>query len=121
MTGLGRHLRKHAGSAQAQAEKSTALTKATCDATRLHYCRRCGFTPQYKGLAELHDKYKGKGFEVSLKHAILLLLPFCAGLKVNQYAVGKAAKADGVCAMFRRSWPSPVSGSFSLHHSTFAC
>jgi glutathione peroxidase len=24
----------------------------------------CGFTKQYTGLAELHDKYKGKGFEV---------------------------------------------------------
>ena len=24
----------------------------------------CGFTPQYKGLQELYNKYKGKGFEI---------------------------------------------------------
>ena len=24
----------------------------------------CGFTPQYKGLQELYDKYKDKGFEI---------------------------------------------------------
>ena len=24
----------------------------------------CGFTPQYKGLQELYDKYKEKGFEI---------------------------------------------------------
>jgi glutathione peroxidase-family protein len=25
---------------------------------------RCGFTPQYKGLQELYEKYKDKGFEI---------------------------------------------------------
>ena len=24
----------------------------------------CGFTPQYKGLQEIYDKYKDKGFEI---------------------------------------------------------
>ncbi len=24
----------------------------------------CGFTPQYKGLREMYDKYKEKGFEI---------------------------------------------------------
>lgn len=25
---------------------------------------KCGFTPQYKGLQELYDRYKGQGFEI---------------------------------------------------------
>ena len=28
----------------------------------------CGFTPQYEGLQKLYDKYKDKGFELSLIH-----------------------------------------------------
>ena len=49
----------------------------------------CGFTPQYKGLQEMYDKYKDKGFEI-------LDFP-CNGFLFQ--APGRDEKIDNFCTL----------------------
>ena len=65
----------------------------------------CGFTPQYKGLQEMYDKYKEKGFEI-------LDFP-CNGFLFQ--APGSDEKIDGFCTLkynttFERFTKSKVNG-----------
>src|SRR4051812_2487219 len=57
---------------------------------------RCGFTPQYQGLEELHRKYGGRGFEV-------------LGFPCNQFGrqePGDAAEIASFCSLnFGVSFP----------------
>ena len=65
----------------------------------------CGFTPQYKGLQEMYDKYQAKGFEI-------LDFP-CNGFLFQ--APGSDEKIDNFCTMkyhttFERFTKSKVNG-----------
>ncbi len=65
----------------------------------------CGFTPQYKGLQEMYDKYKDQGFEI-------LDFP-CNGFLFQ--APGSDEKIDGFCTLkyhttFERFTKSKVNG-----------
>ena len=56
----------------------------------------CGFTPQYKGLQELYDKYKEKGFEI---------LDFPCNQFANQ-APGTDAEITEFCTLrYKSSFP----------------
>jgi glutathione peroxidase len=46
---------------------------------------QCGFTPQYKGLQALHDKYAGKGFEV-------------LGFPCNQFGAQEPGEGDEIAS-----------------------
>ena len=65
----------------------------------------CGFTPQYKGLQEMYDKYKNEGFEI---------LDFPCNSFLFQ-APGSDEKIDGFCTLkynttFERFTKSKVNG-----------
>lgn len=52
---------------------------------------QCGFTPQYKGLEELHQAYKDRGFEV-------------LGFPCNQFGAQEPGSADEIGAFCERNY-----------------
>ena len=48
---------------------------------------KCGFTPQYAGLQELHQKYHDKGLEI-------------LGFPCNQFANQEPDRNSGFCTVF---------------------
>ncbi|MGO4379314.1 glutathione peroxidase [Pseudoduganella sp. RAF19] len=52
---------------------------------------QCGFTPQYKGLEELHQKFGGRGFEV-------------LGFPCNQFGAQEPGNADDISSFCERNY-----------------
>lgn len=72
---------------------STTLEKYTANKVALviNVASQCGFTPQYAGLTELHNKYKDDGFVV-------------LGFPCNQFGGQEPAAAGEVCQFAKRKF-----------------